>query len=79
MIPDKSEKIWTLLVTGKKTYQYKVLPVSVLLSRMLLSTQKDNSPENIQHCIDETYNFFVRYETILKKDIENIFGDNTNT
>jgi len=74
MIPQKSDVRWQLLVTGQKTYHCRVLPVNILLERIINSTQHDNSPENIQQCVEETYNFFIRYEPILTQDIKHLFG-----
>jgi len=51
------------------------VPASILLERIVRSTQDDNSPENIQQCVEETYNFFVRYKVILSKDINQLFEE----
>ena len=51
------------------------MPASILLERIVRSTQDDNSPENIQQCVEETYNFFVRYKVILSKDINQLFEE----
>jgi hypothetical protein len=75
MVPDKSDKRWRLLVTGEKEYNFQILPARILLARMISSIKNDNSPANIQQCIEDTYNFFLRYQAILQEDIENIFGD----
>lgn len=74
MIPDKSDKIWALLVTGQKQHKFQVVPANMLLARMIRSTQRDSSLENIQGCVEETYKFFVRYQAILMNDIEKLFG-----
>jgi hypothetical protein len=76
MIPQKSDVRWQLLVTGKKACRCSVLPANILLERITNSTRHDNSPENIQQCVEETYNFFVRYEAILTQDIKQLFGCN---
>ena len=76
MIPHKSSDIWKLLVTGKRKCRCNLVPASILLERIIRSTQDDNSPENIQQCVEETYNFFVRYKPILtKKDIKQLFEE----
>lgn len=51
------------------------MPASILLERIVRSTQDDDSPENIQQCVEETYNFFVRYKLILSKDINQLFEE----
>jgi len=73
MLPEKSNHIWSQLVTGKKSYKCRVVPASMLLARIIRSTQIDDSPENVQRCIEETYTFFQRYQSILKDDIRTIF------
>lgn len=73
MIPNESDEIWTLLVTGRKQYKFQVVPANMLLARMMRSTQRDSSPENIQKCVEETYKFFVRYQAILTDDIKKLF------
>jgi hypothetical protein len=75
MIPHKSSDIWKLLVTGKKKCRCNLVPASILLARIVRSTQDDDSPENIQQCVEETYNFFVRYKLILSKDINQLFEE----
>jgi len=54
------------------------VPASILLERIVRSTQDDDSPENIQQCVEETYNFFVRYKPILSKDIDQLFFEEVN-
>ncbi|EIJ41242.1 hypothetical protein BegalDRAFT_0322 [Beggiatoa alba B18LD] len=74
MVPDKSEPLWRLLVTGQKGYKCQVVPASMMLARVIRSTQLDNSAENIDKCINEIHSFFTRYEPILEQDIQAIFG-----
>jgi hypothetical protein len=73
MLPEKTDARWNYLVTGQKNYRLQTVPASMLLSRIIRSVQADNSPENIQRCIEEAYNFFMRYEAILDRDIKTIF------
>jgi len=73
MLPEKHESIWTSLVTGEKNYQCQVVPASMLLARLIRSTQRDKSNENVSRCIDEAYTFFERYQAVLKNDIRRIF------
>ncbi len=76
MLPPKTDNRWQSLVTGKKQYKLQAVPASMLLSRVIRSTQHDGSQENIQRCVDEAYDFFIRYEAILDNDIKTIFGAN---
>ncbi len=75
IIPHKSNQIWKLLVTGKRKCRCHLVPATILLERIINSTQHDDSPENIQQCVEETYNFFMRYQPILTKDIKELFGE----
>lgn len=74
MLPPRHDMRWNYLVTGCKNYKLQVVPASMLLSRIIRSIQTDNSQENVEHCIDEAYDFFIRYEAILDRDIKTIFG-----
>lgn len=73
LIPDKSETVWQQLVTGQKEYRFKLVPASMMLSRLIRSVQIDNSPANIERCVDELYNFFTHYQVVLNKDIQQLF------
>ncbi len=73
MIPQRSDKKWELLVTGKIKHNFKCVPAGLMLSRVKREIQKDNSAENISKYIDEALLFFQRYETILQDDIKAIF------
>lgn len=74
MLPSKTDARWNYLVTGKKNYKLQAVPASMLLSRIIRSIQTDDSQANVERCIDEAYNFFIRYEAILDRDIKTIFG-----
>ncbi|ALG67551.2 hypothetical protein [Beggiatoa leptomitoformis] len=74
MVPDKSEPLWRLLVTGQKNYKCQVVPASMMLARVIRATQLDDSTENIDKCVSEIHSFFTRYEPILEQDILAIFG-----
>jgi hypothetical protein len=74
MLPEKTDTRWNRLVTGQQVYRLQTVPASMLLSRIVRSVQADNSPENIQRCIEEAHSFFMRYEAILDRDIKTIFG-----
>lgn len=74
MLPTKNHTLWVKLVTGQSGYRCQAVPASMMLARVIRSTQRDQSPENIQRCVDEIYNFFTRYERVLEQDINAIFG-----
>jgi hypothetical protein len=52
------------------------MAANMLLKRVACSVNEDNSEYNLQQSIQETYQFFVRYQSILENDIVNIFSDN---
>jgi hypothetical protein len=74
MIQPKSNIKWKELVTGQKTYQFQFLATKILMSRLILSTKSNPSPENISKCIDDAYNFFVKNEKFAQSDLNQIFG-----
>ncbi|MBF0236769.1 MAG: hypothetical protein HQM12_03625 [SAR324 cluster bacterium] len=74
MIPDKSNPKWKQLVTGALPHQFKVVPAGMLISRLLRESQKDRSTANIERCVKEAHEFFIKYESLLGNDIKAIFG-----
>ena len=74
MLPPKTSSIWKEIVLGQKQFQFKFLAAKILMSRILLSTKNDPSPQNIDRCINEVYVFFVKNEKIAQYDIQQIFG-----
>ncbi|OUD14163.1 hypothetical protein [Thioflexithrix psekupsensis] len=77
LIPDKSALIWRQLIMGEREYRFKLVPASMMLSRLIRSVQSDNSEANIQRCIDELHHFFNHYHVVLSKDIQILFGSQT--
>jgi hypothetical protein len=73
MIPPVTDKIWEQLVLQKESYQFHLLSVKIMMSRVYRSTEQDPSKENIQKCIDGVYDFFAKNEKISQKDLEEIF------
>jgi hypothetical protein len=76
MLPEKSDIRWKQLVEGDIQYNCEVMAANMLLKRVACSVNEDNSEYNLQQSIQETYQFFVRYQSILENDIVNIFSDN---
>ncbi|MCV6637029.1 hypothetical protein [Candidatus Albibeggiatoa sp. nov. NOAA] len=75
MLPDKSDVRWKQLVEGDIQYNCELMAANMLLKRIVFSVHQDNSQQNIQQAIQETYQFFVHYQSILENDIANIFRD----
>jgi len=75
MLPEKSDLRWKRLVEGDIQYNCEVMAANMLLERVVYSVHEDNSEQNLKQSIQETYQFFMRYQSILENDIINIFGD----
>ncbi len=74
MIPQKSDEKWKLLVSGKISHQFEVFSASMLISRLSQCIKEDDSVGMMQNCIDEAFDFFIKYESIFVDDINTIFG-----
>ncbi len=74
MLPELSDVRWKKLVEGKIQYNFELMAANMLLKRVIASVHQDNSQQNIQKSVQETYQFFVRYQSILENDIANIFS-----
>ena len=73
MIPLKTNERWKSLVIGELNHSFKCVPAGLMFSRLKREAQKDNSLANINKLIDEAYNFFIKYESILTDDVKQIF------
>ena len=74
MIPNKSDKRWQDLVTGRITHQFKSVPAGMCVFRNVRALSQQGGEENIQKSVEEVYAFFAKYESILTDDIKAIFG-----
>ncbi|WP_353572872.1 hypothetical protein [Candidatus Albibeggiatoa sp. nov. BB20] len=74
MLPEQSDVRWKQLIEGDIQYNCEVMAANMLLKRVASSVYQDDSEGNVQQSIQETYQFFVRYQSILENDIVNIFG-----
>ncbi len=74
MLPPASHYIWKEMVLGKKQYQFQLLAAKIMMSRIILSTKNDSSPQNVNKCVGEVHEFFVKNEKIAQNDIKQIFG-----
>ena len=74
MIPQKSDKKWGLLVTGKIEHEFKAIPAGLMLSMLKRQIKGDTAEATISMCINKIYDFFQRYELILQDDINAIFN-----
>ncbi len=74
MLPPLSHNAWKEMVLGNKQYQFQLLATKIMMSRILLSTKNDPSPQNINKCVNDVHEFFVKNEIIAQNDIKQIFG-----
>jgi hypothetical protein len=75
-IPNKTNRTWHDIITGKKTFQLKFLATKILLGRLVRAAKEDPSPANISDCIDELYAIFANNIKMpsVQDDIKTIFG-----
>ena len=73
MIPDLIDKRWNILILNQRQYQFHLLSLKILMSRVYMNIKKDPSNENIEKCKQEVYEFFVKNEKISQKDLLQIF------
>jgi hypothetical protein len=74
MLPTITHPIWKEIVLGKKQFQFRLLAAKIMMSRILLSTKNDPSPQNVDKCVNEVYEFFVKNEKIAQNDIKQMLG-----
>jgi hypothetical protein len=75
MVPSVIDKKWKELVLGQKSYQFNLLSIKIMMSRILIKIKKDASPANIDSCIKEIHEFFMKNEKICQRDLNQIFGE----
>ena len=73
MIPELNDKRWNILILNQRQYQFHLLSLKILMSRVYMNIKKDPSKENIEKCKQEVYEFFVKNEKISQKDLLQIF------
>jgi len=66
-------KNWEHLISGKLEYNFKCVPAGLMFSRLKREFGKNSSQDNVRKLIDEAYDFFIKYESILGDDIKQIF------
>jgi hypothetical protein len=74
LIPSKTNVQWRKLISGETNYEFNVLAAGLMLSRMRREIKASPDAETMQRCIDEAYVFFQKYESVLGRDITNLFG-----
>jgi len=69
VIPDKSNRKWRELVTGKTSLQTENLGLQMFLKRAASKLAQETSTDEIDKSITELHSFFVKYERVLQKEI----------
>jgi hypothetical protein len=73
MIPDINDERWDTLILNRGDYQFHLLSVKILMSRVYINIKKDPTDENINKCKNEVYEFFIKNEKISQNDLLQIF------
>lgn len=76
MVPPVTDSRWYDLIQGRKSYNFHLLSLKIMMSRILLKAKQDPSPQNITLCIHEVHDFFLKNEKIGQKDLQQIFCEN---
>ncbi len=73
MLPQKSDPRWSGLLTGNIQHQFKAVAAGLCVSRHQRALKQNISPTAISAAIDDVYEFFKKYESIMQEDISAIF------
>ena len=74
MVPPVTDPRWRSAVTGATAFQPKMLATQILMGRLRMTIQYDQSPTGVARAIDELRGFFVKNEAIAASDLAQIFG-----
>lgn len=66
---DKRSGKWRDLVTGKLPLKTDNFGLQMFLKNAATRLAASRSPEDVEKAVDELYNFFVKYQRILGKEI----------
>lgn len=76
MIPEITDSRWDNLILNEDRYQFHLLSLKILMSRIYRKVKQDCSASTIEQCKREVYDYFLKNEKISQKDIVQIFeGD----
>jgi hypothetical protein len=74
MIPSVYDPRWRSVVTGAISFQPRMLAAQILMGRLRLSVQRDQSQTNVSRAVSDLRAFFEKYEMIAASDLAQIFG-----
>ncbi|MTV36252.1 hypothetical protein [Duganella radicis] len=66
---EKSNRKWKDLVTGKLEFRTDNFGLQMFLKRSVTRFATPQAPGELEKTVEELYNFFVKYERILTKEI----------
>ena len=74
MVPSVNDPRWRGVVTGATAFQPRMLAAQILMGRLRLSVQRDQSQTNVSRAVSDLRAFFEKYEMIAASDLAQIFG-----
>lgn len=66
---DKRSSKWRDLVTGKLVLKTDNFGLQMFLKNSATRLATSRSPDDVEKAVEELYNFFVKYQRILGKEI----------
>lgn len=75
-VPAKNHPRWLDIVTGKKTYDLKFLPVKIMLGRTMRIVKEEPTSANIKGAIDHLHSIYAKNESspVVQEDMKTVFG-----
>lgn len=71
MIPPQDHPCWKELVKGAAICKFKLYAANLNISRHKRMYATEPTPEMMNRCIKELYQFFKKYELLLEEEIHN--------
>lgn len=75
-VPPKTQKQWSDIVTGRKTYELKFLAAKILLGRVVRSLGSSPAPEAVKDAVEQLHAIYTKNESSpsVQDDLKTIFG-----
>jgi len=73
MLPQKTDPRWSGLLAGSIPHQFKATAAGLCVSRHQRALKQNVNPAALNSAIDDVYDFFSRYESIMQEDISTLF------
>lgn len=76
-LPSARNPIWKDLIRRDNQYQFDFLATKIILSRLNLRCRLNNSPEELDRCVNELRAFFEKnlYLPKVQNDLKRVFGE----